>query len=128
MKLKYQAGTLIVNTEITKQELQAAEQFNREALTVRDEKGNALYAMKAYVTNTPELNDFSITANTVDENNDNLLVAIPQPTDSESRRETLTSFYGSALAAAAKYLPIIKQQIKDAVDPINDIMSALDAE
>lgn len=126
MKLKYTSGALVLNTEISFDEIKNAVRFAPETLTVRDEKDNMVYQLSA-TAGEGSINSFSLECNTLDDNV--LTLVIPAPVEGEETvKEVMSIQYGSALAAAAKYLPIIKGQIAEAVAPINNIMSAFDEE
>jgi len=130
MNIKLASGMVLVETGISIEEMKQAAIYAPQALRVRDEEGDTLYSLALHIRPAnATINGFSFTANCLSEEKE-LRFAIAlhvNPSDTlEEAKESLKVEYGQALVSAAKYLPVIKQQIADACEPIDSLLSVLD--
>lgn len=125
MQIKTISNALVINTGITLTEVKAAKKFAPNALTVVDEHGNQLYKFGTSMEANGQLAAFGAVANAVD-GDDTVVTLTVAGMNKDNADKTVSEAYGTALAALAKYAPIIKAQIAAQVAPVTEVMSTME--
>lgn len=120
MQIKSSGNAVVVTSTITMAEFRAAQQYDRNALCIKDEDGDSRYAISYGVE--PQLAAFGAVFNghTMDEAQQlTLTFTIPQQETVEAKMNYLRAEFGNELAALANNEGLIKQQIQSATARID---------
>lgn len=127
MQIKIQNNSLVVTTNIEVAKVREAKKFTPEALTVKDEKGNAVYKV-AIISLEGDLKEFGATFNSVINNKLAFVKVFPFGVTEEEAKELVADVLGKGLAALAKYESVIVAQINEALAPIQAVMESIQVE
>lgn len=129
MNMKIVEGMLVVSSGITVKEIQDACMYAPESLVVKDAEGNEVYAVATNISRGEVINNVSFSANSLSnslstekELQFTMSIQVNPHLTQEASLNQIKEQLGQALVNAAKYLPVIKEQIKEAVAPIEQLM------
>ena len=105
MKVQFKDGVLTVKTGVTEEAVKAA---LGKRMVVENKNGDVVFVLSQTKDTKGQLVPFGITTNQVIDGELAFVEVVPQ----ETKLEDIKAMYADALIAAAKYLPIITEDIQ----------------